>query len=196
MPDFRTNPLQSRKYYEYVRHVYVSETSCYSSNIAEELGVNRPRATQVLGNLEYMGVLKSHKEGRRKIYRVNFEGLYRVHMKIIAQEMTIKNLGKNSIEILDRYDGNIYTSLEDDENQLIKSDKRLDLSSSFFKKYFERHKDSTISEMSFSNFFIGYGGAMYGESGEFGIYDEVYDIICEDLPDPVITFEKALNGCD
>ena len=194
MSDYRTDPMKSPRYYEFLREVYLSHSKSYSGNIAEELGVKRSRGSQVLSDLKNAGILKSSKDGRRRIYELNFTGLCLTQIQMFEKSIDLNNCKNYNSKIREFF--NEFEKIPKEEGIIISGGTFPKLTEDYIKEYLKKHHRSSIKKMLFFDFMLGYASVRETSCTSLSkesraILEEVYEQNREVLADPVSTFKSV-----
>lgn len=139
MPYDTRNVLESEKAYEVFREIIKNDEGNYSSNIAEKIDMKRPLASEIIGKLKEVGVLKKGKRTRAQYYKVNKKGL----AELFGKEWD-RYIKEENIEELENISENL------DQETLNKLPRLIYFYSGHHCKMIE---DSSIREMLTHNFY-------------------------------------------
>lgn len=93
----------SEKAFQYFKYVKETDEEVFSSKAADAFKVKQPRAAKVLSDLEDYGVLKSQKQGRKRVYSYSEEGLIEVFWNLVTENiMYTQSLQEESVQNLMR----------------------------------------------------------------------------------------------
>ena len=187
MAKYKTDVRTSEKAYQYIRYIHSTQDEVYASAAAEKFGVKQPRATKILKDLEKTGCLRSKKKGRKKIYEIDYNGLFNLFWEFTGEKLT-----QDDKKLITEEIGDI-------EPTISKSDARKRKDFQFLEKYattyLEITEESNIRKMLLEDFYKGVDRFNWdgNDAPEWMVIFDRISELKEGSNDPRLIFETAVD---
>ncbi|WP_414836409.1 hypothetical protein [Candidatus Nanohalococcus occultus] len=153
----RENILNSERAYQVLIEISKKDEGSYSTEIAEDLDIDRTMVSEIISNLVEMNILSKGKRTKAQYYEIRFEGFAELFGDLLEDEIygDKEDQERESIEDLLKQKAEMYEEIEDyDIAEALDRDLFAFLMI-YADDYLTRVKDSTIKKMLIDDFFLG-----------------------------------------